>query len=209
MASEDIPANGQGGPATAIPAMGFDKPELRARIRAARRAFVAALASDARTLAFSHLDDPLARLFVGARAISAFVPIGDEADPLGLARIAAKLGKTICLPRIEPGGDALRFCRWNLDTGTLERGPLAIPQPSAEAEDVAPDLMLTPLLGFDRALGRIGQGKGYYDRAFARLPDAIRIGIAWSAQEVDALPLDPWDVPLHAVLTEREWIGPA
>jgi 5-formyltetrahydrofolate cyclo-ligase len=55
---------------------------------------------------------------------------------------------------------------------------------------------------------RLGQGAGFYDRAFARLPAARRIGLAWSAQEADALPADPWDVPLHAVATEKEWIEP-
>ena len=47
----------------------------------------------------------------------------------------------------------------------------------------------------------------YYDRAFAALPGARRIGYAWSVQEVQLVPLDPWDVPLHAVATEREWIA--
>ena len=55
---------------------------------------------------------------------------------------------------------------------------------------------------------RLGQGAGFYDRAFARLPAALRIGLAWSVQEVDILPADPWDAPLHAVVTEKEWIEP-
>ena len=86
-------------------------------------------------------------------------------------------------------------------------GAFGLLQPRSDAEEVSPDLILAPLVGFDRALRRIGQGAGFYDRAFARLPDARRIGLAWSVQEVDALPTDPWDVPLHAVATEREWIG--
>ena len=45
------------------------------------------------------------------------------------------------------------------------------------------------------------------DRAFARYPDAVKVGVAWSAQELGMVPDDPWDVPLDAVLTEREWIG--
>jgi 5-formyltetrahydrofolate cyclo-ligase len=58
-------------------------------------------------------------------------------------------------------------------------------------------------------MNRLGQGGGYYDRAFARYPDALRIGLAWSVQEHDALPADPWDLPLHIILTEVELIeGP-
>ena len=52
----------------------------------------------------------------------------------------------------------------------------------------------------------LGFGGGYYDRAFAAYPDAIRIGIGWSVQECDSLPHEDHDMPLNAVLTEREWI---
>ena len=72
--------------------------------------------------------------------------------------------------------------------------------------ELTPDIVLTPLVGFDRRGTRLGQGAGHYDRAFAAHPAAWRVGIAWSVQEVDALPADAWDVPLHAIATEREWI---
>ena len=78
---------------------------------------------------------------------------------------------------------------------------------AATVEATAPDVILLPLIGFDRALNRLGQGAGYYDRACAALPDARRIGLAWNVQEWPALPADPWDVPLDAVATQREWIG--
>ena len=71
---------------------------------------------------------------------------------------------------------------------------------------VTPDVIVAPLIAFDRAMNRLGQGGGYYDRAFARFPDALRIGLAWSAQEIDMIPADPWDLPLHMVMTEVELI---
>ena len=80
--------------------------------------------------------------------------------------------------------------------------------PPRDAGAVIPDIILVPLIGFDRGLHRLGQGAGYYDRASATLPDARRIGLAWSVQEWPALPQDDWDVPLHAVATERDWIEP-
>ena len=55
-------------------------------------------------------------------------------------------------------------------------------------------------------MNRLGQGGGYYDRALARFPEALRVGVAWSAQELDAVPADPWDLPLDMVLTEVEVI---
>ena len=57
-------------------------------------------------------------------------------------------------------------------------------------------------IAFDRAGGRLGQGGGYYDRTFAALPGAIRIGLAYAGQEADTLPTEPHDIRLHGVLTE-------
>ena len=68
--------------------------------------------------------------------------------------------------------------------------------------------MLTPLVAFDRRGNRLGQGAGHYDRAFATLPSAWRVGVAWSVQECEELKADTWDIPLHAVVTEKEWIVP-
>ena len=100
----------------------------------------------------------------------------------------------------------MRFLRW---TGkALVSGPFGIEQPSADSPALTPDIVLTPLLAFDRSGRRLGQGAAYYDRTFARLPDAWRVGVAWSVQEVECIPVDPWDVPLHAIATEKEWITP-
>ena len=82
---------------------------------------------------------------------------------------------------------------------------LGLSQPSALATELRPDIILTPMLAFDAKLDRLGQGAGYYDGAFARFPDAWRVGVAWSVQRVEDLPVDPWDMPLHAVVTEQGW----
>lgn len=87
-------------------------------------------------------------------------------------------------------------------------GPFGIQQPSAGSPVLTPDIILTPLVAFDRAGRRLGQGAAYYDRAFAALPEAWRVGVAWSVQETECVPVDPWDVPLHAIATEKEWITP-
>jgi 5-formyltetrahydrofolate cyclo-ligase len=83
---------------------------------------------------------------------------------------------------------------------------MALRQPLSSARECAPDLIVAPLTGFDRQGGRIGYGAGHYDRAFQRYPGAHRIGFAWAIQEVAAVPHDPWDVRLHAIATEREFI---
>jgi len=70
--------------------------------------------------------------------------------------------------------------------------------------------MLVPLAAFDRSGGRIGYGRGYYDAAIAKLRDKGKmprlIGVGFAVQEVEVVPIEPHDIPLHAIVTEREVI---
>ena len=183
-----------------------DKARLRAELRARRDAFVAGLDSAERAFAFRTPPTPLRALIGQARCVAGYRPAGSEADPSALLAWAAEQGKTVALPYVERRSVPMRFLRW-APGEPLKPGPFGLEQPDiARADEVAPDLFLAPLLGFDRRLHRLGQGAGFYDRAFARYPDAVKIGVAWTVQELDWTPDDPWDVPLDAVLTEREWI---
>jgi 5-formyltetrahydrofolate cyclo-ligase len=183
------------------------KVRLRAELRVRRDAAVEALDPLARALAFRTAPTPLKALIERAGCVAGYAAVGSEADPMRLLEEAAALGKTIALPFVERRSVPMRFLAWQPGT-SLQPGPFGLLQPDrATAREVAPDLFLAPLLGFDRRLHRLGQGAAYYDRAFARYPDAVRVGVAWSVQEVEMVPDDPWDVPLHAVLTEREWIA--
>jgi len=86
-------------------------------------------------------------------------------------------------------------------------GPLGIPEPSPAAAEVLPDLMLVPLAAFDRLGHRIGYGAGHYDYTFAHLRktnDVIGVGLAFAAQEIEAIPALSHDVPLDYVLTETK-----
>ncbi|NNM76562.1 5-formyltetrahydrofolate cyclo-ligase [Sphingomonas sp. ID1715] len=182
------------------------KPRLRAELRARRDAFVAGLDAGGRAFAFRRAPTPLQALFASARVVAGYVAVGSEADPTALLEQAHAQGATVALAYVERRSVPMRFLAWRpgdpLVTGYFG---LAQPDPS-HATEVEPDLFLAPLLGFDRRLHRLGQGAAFYDRAFARFPDAIRVGMGWSVQELPAVPDDPWDMPLHAVLTEREWI---
>jgi 5-formyltetrahydrofolate cyclo-ligase len=176
-----------------------DKQALRRELRAARARF-------APTRPIQVSDAYRSRLTPGL-IVSSYVPVGGEADPAPLEQAAVVAGCVLTLPHVVDRETPLRFLAWNVERA-LADGPFGLRQPPHDAHPLVPDIILTPLVGFDRRGHRLGQGAGHYDRAFAALPAAWRIGVAWSVQEVATLPADPWDVPLHAIATEQDWITP-
>ena len=166
-----------------------DKPTLRRQVLAARDAFIANNPPPVQVPeAFR------ARLSHGL-TVTSFVPFGSEIDPSPLARAAVDAGCVLALPHITVRSEPMRFLAWETEAA-LEAGPFGLRQPAADAAELLPDIILTPLVAFDAKLDRLGHGAGYYDRAFARFPDAWRVGVAWSVQHVAALPVESWDVPL-------------
>lgn len=143
--------------------------------------------------------------FVPGAVVASYLPIAGEIDPAPLIEAAVAAGCRLALPYVVDRPTPIRFLAAD---GPLTAGPFGLTQPAADAEPLEPGVILTPLVAFDRSGNRLGWGAGHYDRAFSEHPHAWRIGIAWSVQEVDALSPDPWDVPLHAIVTEKEWIEP-
>ncbi len=109
-------------------------------------------------------------------------------------------GHRIVLPETTPPGTALLFRCWTPET-VLRPGRFGTLHPDGPVR--APDIVFVPLLAWDRRLSRLGYGGGYYDRTLAARPDAVAVGIGFASQEVAAVPVGPYDVPLDAVLTER------
>lgn len=150
----------------------------------------------------------LAEALLEPGPVAGYVKTGSEVDPLPLLARIAGGGGTIALPALADRDDRITFRLWR-PRDPLTLAPFGFLQPLDRAPTCVPRLILTPLLGFDRAMNRLGQGGGHYDRAFAANPEALRVGLAWSVQECPALPVEPWDIPLDAVWTEKEWItGP-
>jgi 5-formyltetrahydrofolate cyclo-ligase len=176
------------------------KQALRAHIRELRDAFVAG-----RPPAIVVPPEFLQRLERGF-TVASYVAMDSEADPAMLARAAVEAGCVLALPHITVRSEPMRFLAWETEAA-LEAGPFGLSQPAADAAELLPDIILTPLLAFDVRLDRLGQGAGYYDRVFARFPDAWRVGVAWSVQQIEDLPVEAWDVPLHAIVTEQGWIA--
>ena len=140
--------------------------------------------------------------------VAGYSPIKSELDPLPLMRALAGKGAVLALPVIVARDHALIFRSWQPGEA-LVRGPLGIFQPSSDAPDVEPDIVLVPLAAFDRAGHRIGYGRGYYDRTLQHLRASKKItvvGLAFAVQEIENVPRLLHDEQLDCVLTERELI---
>ena len=183
------------------------KAALRARATAARDAAHAALGPAASEGLVAHGLNRLAGL--RPRVISGFHAIRSEIDvrPLMLA-LAARTGASLAMPVVLGRGQALVFRRWD-DGMALVAGPFGTAHPPATEPDLVPDLVLVPLLAFDRRRHRLGYGAGFYDRTLAGLRDAgsvTAVGIAYAAQAVDVVPVGAHDQQLDLVLTETGFI---
>jgi len=138
--------------------------------------------------------------------VSGYSPIRSEIDPAPLMRTLAAQGAQLALPAIMARGQSLAFRAWSPHDRLL-LGPLGILEPSPAAAELIPDIMLVPLAAFDRAGHRIGYGAGHYDYTLAhlrRLKPIIAIGLAFAAQEIEAVPALQHDVALDYVLTEAQ-----
>jgi len=147
----------------------------------------------------------------GAGTIALYAAMGSEVDTAGLARRARAAGKRVVWPRLASQGPAMDFAA--CEAGDLVAGPARALEPPASAPSVPAaqiDLVAVPGVAFDRRGGRLGRGRGHYDATLARLPrGAFRVGLAFESQVVAAVPAEPHDEPLDAVVTESRVIHPA
>ncbi len=142
--------------------------------------------------------------------VSAYWPIRSEIDPRPLLHALITAGHRIALPCTPPASaDApLTFRLWT-PADPLSPAAFALHEPPQGAERVEPDVVLAPLLAFDRTGARLGYGKGHYDRTLAALRSrrpTVAIGLAFAAQEVARVPTDAHDVALDGIATEIGYI---
>lgn len=184
-----------------------EKRELRATLGARRQGFSASERMQAAEAVSNHLLSH--SLFNIAGYVAGYWAMGGEL-PLHVLQMRLRPGQVWCLPCIQPD-KSLRFAPWR-PGDLLESNRFGIPEPAltpdAQLLPVDMAVILVPLLAFTRAGARLGVGGGFYDRSlgFPRMPGTPPhlIGVGYAAQEVPALPSDPWDVALDAVVTENE-----
>ena len=193
--------------------MADTKAEWRERLLRARRS----IDSDTRRQAGVDVVARLAGLteFAAARSVLLYVALGAEVDVGDIAPAAWRAGKDVYRPstleppptwsRLEPTHTPHPVSGSGIEADVARGAVLSadtLPRPA---------LVLAPGLGFDECGGRLGRGRGYYDRAIAALRTAgevIVVGVAYDAQVTTTLPLDPWDQPVDLVVTERRVLVP-
>jgi 5-formyltetrahydrofolate cyclo-ligase len=140
--------------------------------------------------------------------VSGFFPLKTEINPIPLLRSLAAAGALLALPVVAGRGKPLIMRAWAFGD-ELVSGVWDIREPTPQAPEVVPDVLIVPLLAFDRKGHRLGYGAGYYDMTITALrakKPVTAIGIAYAVQEVPAVPTEPHDARLDLVLTEAEVI---
>ncbi|PZO55178.1 MAG: 5-formyltetrahydrofolate cyclo-ligase [Alphaproteobacteria bacterium] len=139
--------------------------------------------------------------------VAGYWPVGGEIDGRPLLAALAKAGRTVALPRMGSRAGPARFLAWR-GGEALTADAFGVPSPPATGADLSPRLILTPLLAFDRAGRRLGQGGGHYDRIISlyRAHGAVAVGLAYAEQEMGVVPTGPHDAHLDWVITPKEAI---
>lgn len=146
----------------------------------------------------------LSEVLAGYRGVplAGYMPIRTEINPLPAMEEAAAHGP-VGVPVITGEGQPLLFSQWEPGYA-MKDGPFGAQIP-AEDRFFEPEIVIVPLVAFDRNGGRLGYGGGFYDRTLEQLRArraTLAIGFAYAAQEAEDLPLEPTDQPLDMIVTE-------
>ncbi len=153
----------------------------------------------------------LSEVLAGYRGVplAGYMAMRTEIDPRAAMEEAAAHGP-VGVPVVMGNGQPLKFRTWEPDS-TMIKGEFGAMIPQS-GDWMTPEIVIVPLVAFDRAGGRLGYGGGFYDRTLEQLRTArptMAIGFAFGAQEDENLPLEPVDQPLDLIVTERGVITPS
>jgi 5-formyltetrahydrofolate cyclo-ligase len=184
--------------------------EAKAAIRRDAQALRNALPAELRAQAAATIAArPFPQVLPAGAIVSGFMPLKSEINPIPLMRRLAAAGARLALPVVCGRGKPLVMRAFAFGD-PLASGVWGIREPKPDAPEVMPDVLLVPLLAFDRAGNRVGYGAGYYDLTIASLRaqrSVLAVGIAFAAQQIAQVPATARDARLDLVLTEREVIN--
>ena len=135
--------------------------------------------------------------------IGGYFPVNNEIDDLEILKKLEKKKYKICLPVVKKNFD-MDFYNFSFDD-PLIINKYGIPEPQKKSV-VYPDIILIPMVGFDKSLNRLGYGGGYYDRVIEKLMKKkknLKIGLAFSAQQINNLPISKYDKKMDYIVTEK------
>jgi 5-formyltetrahydrofolate cyclo-ligase len=178
-----------------------DKALLRRELRRRRQALSSEQQHAAAAAVTRHIE--VLQDWQSARRIALYLAADGEIDTAPLAALARAQAKELYLPVILPD-NSLTFARWQ-QGATLHPNRYGIPEPpepvvSSPAGGL--DLIVLPLVGWDRRGGRLGMGGGFYDRTLEEVSGPRLLGLGHSCQELETVPLQAWDVRLDFVATD-------
>lgn len=180
----------------------LDKDTLRKRALKKRQAIPA---DEAQAAAESLADHIVSHIGNGKSIVAGYAATRGEIDLFPALLLLEGRGHRLCLPAIEHKEAPLSFRRF-LASAKLIKGSYGIEIPET-TDTYIPDVILVPLVAFDKQGNRLGYGAGYYDRTIAYLrkenPNLKTIGIAYASQQVAEVPAESYDEKLDAIITEK------
>ena len=187
------------------------KSEIRIQIRQKRKSLSSDYKTNAANQLVNHLENH--QIFKKAKNISCFLSFDGEISTNPLIQSIVSNNKQCYLPKLKPF-KPYRLWFMPYDGSTLMlNNKYGIPEVDLPINRaIAPsqlDIVLMPLVAFDSKGNRLGMGGGFYDATFAHLRNSFNrplfFGLAYGMQEVEQLPNEPWDLPLDAIVTEKEF----
>lgn len=183
--------------------------EIKAALRRQLRERLQSFSAEERSQASAQIRQRLAEqpVWRTAQSVLFYAPTASEPDLWPLAIEALGLGQQVALLRHAPDTDSYAPCLIREPSRDLQPGRFGIPEPAAHCPIFnlkQLDLALVPGIGFTLDGGRLGRGKGYYDRLLAEVP-GFKCGVAFDCQVAAEFPLEPHDVRLNCILTPARW----
>lgn len=139
-----------------------------------------------------------------ASNIAFYLPFNGEISPLPLMDVLLTQNKNLYLPILHPfTSGQLLFINYNNQT-TFKLNRFGIQEPVLDVRNILPlnelEMIVTPLVAFDKSGNRLGMGGGYYDRTLAQAKNIISVGLAHKCQQVEKLSIESWDMPLDHII---------